>query len=139
MTSKIFSALAVILISLPAFLQGADKGTVLVEQYRLAHEAKDPEALRKLVYWEGSSERTREIIGQRLIRYLDLRIKKIAFRPLTGEENFENLGYRPNIEPVGWLAIFFIPPEQDSRFFGKSFVVGEKNGKYWITVAVPIQ
>ncbi len=98
---------------------------------------RDVEALKALVHWEGGSERTREIIEQRLIRHLNLEIKTIEFRQLTGDEEFENLGYRPNLEPAGWLAMFFKPPRGDSRFFGKSFVVGEDDGEYFITVAEP--
>ena len=66
-----------------------------------------------------------------------IQIKSIEFRPLTGDENFENSGYRPNLEPAGWLAMFFEPPAGDSRFFGKSFIVGEKDGEYLITLAEP--
>ena len=128
-------AFAFIVVLVPTILYGTEKGEALVERYRAAHEARDVEALKALVYWEGASDRTREIIEQRLIRHLNLEIKIIEFRPLTGEEKFENLGYRPNLEPAGWLAMFFEPPKGDSRFFSKSFIVGEKEGEYLITVA----
>lgn len=121
----------------PTVLYGAEKGEKLVEKYSAAHEVRDVEALRALVYWEGASERTREIIEQRLILHLNLEIESIEFRPLAGDEEFEKFGYRPNLEAVGWLAIFFVPPKGDSRFFGKSFVIGESDGKYHITVAEP--
>lgn len=126
-----------IMALVPTILLGSEKGEALVEKYRAAHEARDVEALKALVHWEGGSERTREIIEHRLIRHLNLKIKSIEFRPLTGDENFENFGCRPNLEPAGWLAMFFEPPAEDSRFFGKSFVVGEKDEEYLITVAEP--
>lgn len=126
-----------ILALVPPILHGSEKGEALVEKYRAAHEARDVEALKALVNWENGSERTREIIEHRLILHLNLKIKSIEFRPLTGDEKFENFGYRPNLEPAGWLAMFFEPPAGDSRFFGKSFVVGEKHGEYFITLAEP--
>ncbi len=136
-TFRVSYALVLIVTLVPTFLHGAEKGEALVEKYRAAHEARDVEALKALVHWEGGSERTREIIEQRLIRHLNLEIKSIEFRQLTGDEEFENLGYRPNLEPAGWLVMFFKPPREDSRFFGKSFVVGEDDGEYFITVAEP--
>jgi len=137
MRCRLAFALALIVVLVPTILYGNKKGEALVERYRAAHMARDVEALKALVYWEGASDRTREIIEQRLIRHLNLEIKIIEFRPLTGEDKFENLGYRPNLEPVCWLAMFFEPPDGDSRFFSKSFIVGKKDGKYLITVAEP--
>ena len=134
---RVAFAFVLMVALVPTILHGTEKGETLVEKYRAAHEARDVEALKALVYWEGASERTREIIEQRLIRHLNLKIKSIEIRPLTSDENFENLGYRPNLEPAGWLAMFFEPPKGDSRFFGKSFIVGEKEGEYLITVAEP--
>lgn len=68
---------------------------------------------------------------------MNLEIKRIEFRPLTNDEEFEKFGYRPNLEPAGWLAMFFKPPNEGSRFFGKSIVVGEQDGEYFIIVAEP--
>ncbi len=126
-----------ILALVPPILHGSEKGEALVEKYKAAHEARDVDALKALVNWKGGSERTREIIEHRLALHLNLKIKSIEFRPLTGDENFENFGYRPNLEPAGWLVMFFEPPSGDSRFSGKSFVVGEKHGEYFITLAEP--
>jgi hypothetical protein len=137
MRCQVAFAFMLILALVPTILHGTEKGETLVEKYRAAHEARDVGALKALVYWEGASERTREIIEQRLIRHLNLVIKSIEFIPLTDDKNFENFGYRPNLEPAGWLAMFFEPPNGDSRFFGKSFIVGEKQGEYLITVAEP--
>lgn len=129
--------LLVILMFSPMFVYGANKDDVLVEKYRIAHESRDVEALKAIVHWEGASERTREIIEQRLALHLNLEIISIEFRPLSGDEEFDKLGYRPNLIPVGWLAIFFEPPKEDSRLFAKSFVVGEKSGEYFISIAEP--
>ncbi len=138
MTLHLSYALMVIVALAPTCLYGADKGEALVEKYHIAHQSKDVEALKVLVYWKGGSERTSEIIEQRLILHLNLEIESIEFRPLIGGEEFDKLGYRPNLKPVGWLAMFFKPPKEDSRFFAKSFVVGEKDGEYFITIAEPV-
>ena len=139
MIYRVAFTIVLIVTLVPTILYGNEKGKALVDSYRAAHEARDVRALNALVYWEGASERTREIIEKRLISHLSLKIKSIEFRPLTGDENFENFGYRPNLEPAGWLAMFFEPPKEDSRFFGKSFVVCEREGKYLITVAEPLR
>ena len=139
MIYRVAFTILLIVTLVPTILYGNEKEKALVDRYRAAHEARDVRALKALVYWEGVSERTREIIEKRLISHLNLKIKSIEFRPLTGDENFENFGYRPNLEPEGWLAMFFEPPKEDSRFFGKSFVVGEREGKYLITVAEPLR
>jgi hypothetical protein len=137
MKSLVAFAVVLILAIVPAFLYGAEKGEALLERYRAAHEAGDVEALKALVCWEGGSNRTREILEQRQILHLNLEIDNNELRPLTGDEEFEKLGYRPNLQPAGWLVISFKPPRGDSRFLGKSFVVGEKNDEYLITVAAP--
>lgn len=137
MTFRLLCALLCVVALESTALYGAEHGERLVEKYRAAHEIRDVEALKALVYWEGGSERTREMIEQRLVLHLNLEIDSIEFRPRTGGEEFELSGYRPNLEPVGWLVIVFEPPKRDSRFFGKSFVVGEKDGEYMITVAEP--
>ena len=137
MRCRLAFVFSLIVILVPTILYGNEKAEALIEKYRVAHEARDVEALKAFVYWEGASDRTREIIEQRLIRHLNLEINIIEFRPLTGEEKFKNPGYRPNLKPAGWLAMFFEPPKGDSRFFGKSFVVGEKDGEYLIIMAEP--
>lgn len=137
MRCRLAFAIVLLVNLVPTILHGTEKGEALVEKYRAAHEARDVEALKALVYWDGATDRTHEIIEQRLIRHLNLKIKSVEFRPLTGDENFENFAFRPNLEPAGWLAMFFEPPAEDSRFFGKSFVVGEKDGEYLITIAEP--
>ena len=127
--------LALILAAMPAALYGAGSAQALVAQYQAAQQEGDIEALKRLVFWDGATQYTRETIEKRLTRHLDLEIKRIEFRPLTGDENFDTPRYHPNLKPVGWLVIFFRPPDGDSRFIGESFVVGEKNGEYFITVA----
>jgi hypothetical protein len=90
------------------------------------------------VHWEGANERTREIVESRLRQYLGYRIEEIELRPLSGDEAFASSGYRPNLKPVGWLAMTFESPiGEDSRILGQVFVVGEKDGNPLITVAVP--
>ena len=133
---SLFVLLVIVMLS-PIFVHGANKGDALVDKYRTAHESKDVEALKAIVHWEGGSDRTREIIEQRLTLHLNLEIQSIEFRSLSGDEEFDKFGYRPNLLPVGWLAIFFEPPKEDSRLFAKSFVVGEKNGEYFICIAEP--
>lgn len=90
------------IVLLPTILYGTEKKEALVERYRAAHEAREVEALKALVYWEGASDHTREVIEQRLIRHLNLEIKIIKFRPLTGDENFGNFGYRPINRSRSW-------------------------------------
>ncbi|MBT8351487.1 MAG: hypothetical protein KJO26_09685, partial [Deltaproteobacteria bacterium] len=71
----------------PMFVYGANKDDVLVEKYRIAHESRDFEALKAIVHWEGASERTHEIIEQRLALHLTLKIMSIEVRPLSGDED----------------------------------------------------
>lgn len=108
----------------------------LAEEYRSAHRAGDLAALQSLVYWEGASDRTREKITARLQKYFGHSIEAIEFRPLRADHTI-NLpsGYAPNLEPLGYLAIEFRDPADEYRFRGVSFVVGEHNGAYLITVA----
>ncbi|MFW2366534.1 MAG: hypothetical protein ACN4GW_08965 [Desulforhopalus sp.] len=129
--------LFVIVMLAPTFVYGANKGEALVDKYRVAHQSRDVKALKALVHWAGGTERTQEIIEQRLNLHLNLKIRKIEIRSLSGDEEFDKLGYRPNLVPVGWLTIFFEPPQEDSRLFAKSFVVGEKDGEYFISIAEP--
>ena len=114
----------------------ADPADRLAEQYRSAHRAGDLAALQGLVYWEGASDRTREMITDRLQKHFGHDIEVIEFRPLRADHTI-NLpaGYAPNLKPLGYLAIEFHDPADEYRFRGVSFVVGEHNGVYLITVA----
>ena len=109
----------------------------LVDRYRAAHEAGDLDALKALVHWGDSTEDTRERIEIRLARGLGLEIRSIEFRPLTGSEDFEVGEYGPGLEVAGWLAVIFVPPPEDARFFGVAFVVGELDGGLALCVAEP--
>ena len=135
MILKIFLLALVLTLSVPLAV-AAELADRLAEQYRTAHRARDLAALQGLVYWQGASERTREMITDRLQKHFGHDIEAIEFRPLQADHTI-NLpaGYAPNLEPLGYLAIEFRDPTDEYRFRGVSFVVGEHNGAYLITVA----
>ena len=114
----------------------SDPSKLLVEAYRTFHTQKDLEALKSLVFWEESAESTHAAIEERLAMHLELAIDMIEFRPLSGTEKFGPDGYQPNLPPVGYLVMTFVSPlQEDSRYLGKFFVVGERDGCYWISMA----
>ena len=64
-----------------------------MRKYRQAHEAGDLQALMALVYWEGSTERTRELIVKKLKKYLGYSIKEIEVRPLCALGEGQGLAF----------------------------------------------
>jgi len=110
-------------------------GDALAGDFRCAHDSKDVERLKSLVYWEGATESTREKITERLTRHIGRKVETIEFRELSGSERFEVGGYMPNLKPVGWLVVYFEHDPYDTRIFSTFFVVGELDGTYMITVA----
>jgi len=121
-------------VSFCAVAHADELGDALAASYRAAHEAGDVEALKALVDWEGANESTREKIIERLNRYIGRPVETIEFQELSGPERAELSGYMPNLKPVGILVMYFEHDPEDTRLFTMIFVVGERDGRYLITI-----
>lgn len=107
----------------------------LIVKYKSAHEDGDLEQIQTLVVWGQAGKRTREKTTQRLSKYLHLPIKEIEYRPAPDDYVYQFYGATPTLKPIGWLAVSFTDPNDESRYRGVSFIVGEHGDVYAITVA----
>jgi hypothetical protein len=126
----------ILMIATSAF--GFGKSDILIQRYRGAHDAADLEALKQLVFWEGATESTIELITARLQEGIKLPIKEVIFRPLKESMSFDTQGYKTNLEPIGRLAITLEDRSAEKKLVSKTFMVGEKDGQFLITVARPL-
>jgi hypothetical protein len=122
--------ISIFLFTATAFAFG--QADILVKRYSEAHNAGNFEALQELVYWEGATDMTRENVVKRLKMGLEHPIKQIKFSPATNSDQFSTKAFEPNLEPVGRLVITIESPDGETE---KSFIVGEHDGEYMISVA----
>ena len=111
---------------------GFGQADILVKRYSEAHKAGNLEDLQELVYWEGANEVTRENVIKRLKMGLSHPIKQIAFSPATNADQFSTEAFEPNLDPVGRLNITIESSDGETE---KSFIIGEHDGQYMISVA----
>ncbi len=104
-----------------------------------AAKSKDQKAFEKLFYWEGSSEDMKGKVKKYFIDgVMEGTVDSIQLAPLKPEDRFEYTlnGIRtyPNLKPVGRVQIKF--KKGDSGITGTSAFYGQKDGRYYFTVAI---
>lgn len=116
----------------------------LMELFKQAHEKRDIEVIRQLVYWDGVDAKTRETVEKSISADFGLSVKRIFIEQLPKDEKLEytqgGVTYRPNLVPIGSMRVeFAAPPEgqEGAQTTGSGYLVGVKDKKHFIVTAVP--
>lgn len=109
----------------------------LVETIRAAIEAKDYEALRALVYWEGAGKIKQRIVRFQLNRGLGRKIRAITFEPFPkgGFDGVNATGkLAPNMDVTNRVRVVYDEPviETTGKRPTAVFLVGKIDGAYRI-------
>lgn len=128
------------LIEAPAQSRSAQQ---LIDSFKQAHENRDMEAIRRLVYWEGVDDETRQSVESGISSDFGLPVKRIFIEELSKDEKPEyklrGVTYRPNLEPVGRMRIEFTsPPGGQTTTESSAYLIGVKDGSHFIATAAPV-
>ena len=145
MKPHILKSLLAVILLLPALCQASDLATPdgFKTAYLRAIEQKDLKQVEALVSWERVSDQFRDLWRQQRQRELGRKVTTAAIAP--GADAFKSLAeftlqgvtYRPNLPVTHTLTVKF--DTSDGNTQGASVVaVGQKDGKFWITLAAPV-
>ena len=123
-----------------ATADGAATKDDLARLYQLYFDAKDEAKLNTLVYWPGIRQRERESFLRSLKYDLGYSLLKVELVPLKRGETLEyslnGETFRPSLAPVCRMVSTY-KGNGAMKNFSTSYLVGAKNGRYYITLASP--
>ncbi len=144
MMKKLATLLALIAITgcesktTPAFTTGRTQAQ-LIDEYKQAHDARDIDAMMKLVYWGETANDDHSMKRNVFIADFDSEITSVTIEPLKADALLEytrnGVTWRPTLPPIGWLTITFEVGESGNA--GTSVLVAEKDGSHHIVFAAP--
>ena len=119
---------------------GAVSEEQLATLYKRYFAAKDVEKLKTLVYWSGVQQSDRESFARSLEFDLKYQLKDVRLVPLQRGEKLEysrnGVTFRPSLTPVGRLIARY-EDAGTTRNLSTSYLVGTKDGRYFIALASP--
>ena len=96
-----------------------------------------------LVYWGSAEPEMHRSVEHTIAADFGLVIKRISLQPLAANETLEytqhGVTYRPTLRPIGRLQVEFLPePGTDQRQRSTTYLVGVKDGVYFLLTAAPV-
>ena len=114
--------------------------TELQQLYSRYFQQKDEQKLATLVYWQGVDQRDRDGFLRALRNDLKHRLQKIKFLPLDKgvklEYTLDGVTYMPVLPAIGRMVANY-EDEDNVKNLSTSYLVGVKDGKYYIDLATP--
>ena len=124
---------------IPKDVDKSERAQVLVSKFQAAHRNQNLGGMMNLVYWEGVTPETKEGIRDSFEEVLKKPLKVVFVAPVAKDEvteyTLDSVRYRPNLAPVGRLAIFGASP--DDGVIQTSYLVGLLGEEYRIATATP--
>ena len=119
---------------------GAASEAELVQLYQRYFQQKDEQKLATLVYWAGVEQRDRDAFVRSLQSDLKHRLRKVELAPLDASMKLEytinGVTYVPAVPPVERMIAAY-EDEGNVTHLSTTYLVGRKNGRYYIDLAVP--
>jgi hypothetical protein len=119
---------------------GAASKAELQQLYQRYFQQKDERKLATLVYWPGVEQRDRDGFFRSLRGDLNYRLQKVEFLPLDPglklEYTLSGITYVPALPPVGRVVATY-EGQGNVNHASTSYLVGVKDGRFYITLAVP--
>lgn len=119
---------------------GAASTTELQQLYSRYFQQKDEQKLATLVCWKGVEPRDRDGFFRSLRNDLKHRLQNVKFVPLdTGvklEYTLNGVTYIPVLPAIGRMVASY-KDEGNVKHLSTSYLVGVKDGKYYIDLATP--
>lgn len=109
-------------------------------------EPKVPESseawrrMATLVYWQGVEQRERDAFFRSLRDDINYRLQKLEFVPLDAGAKLaytlDGVTYVPALPAIGRMVVRY-KDQGNATHLATSYLVGVKNGKYYIDLATP--
>ena len=121
-------------------MDGAASKDELRQLFQRYCEQRDEQKLGTLVYWRNVRQRERSGFLRSLRNDLKYRLKKVelvALDPHTGMDyTFKGITFRAALPPIGRMVATY-EGQGNVKDFTTSYLIGEKDGRYYIDLAVP--
>jgi len=119
---------------------GAASEAELVRLYQRYFQQKDEQKLATLVHWEGVEQRDRDAFLRSLQSDLKHRLRKVELAPLDASMKLEytinGVTYIPAVAPVERMIAAY-EDEGNVTHLSTTYLVGRRNGRYYIDLAIP--
>jgi hypothetical protein len=116
----------------------ASKGE-LQKRYLQFFQQKDETRLGALVYWRGVEQEDRDGFLRSLREDFKYHLRGIQFLPLQVNEHLEytlkGVTYVPALPPVGRMIVTY-EDRENAKHLSTSYLIGAKQGRYYIDLAV---
>lgn len=141
-------SILIVLLSFPLLSHAGNRPDLsyqLASAFQKAHESQDYSKIEKLIYFKGVEQKTIDGTARLIKRDFANKIKKCFVTDLPKDKRTEyrlyNRLYRANLKPVGILRVEFESndPSATQQHIASTYLVGEKDGTYLITLAVPVE
>jgi len=138
---RITSYAFVVLAAMSAWAaNGTASKRELQQLYQQYFQQKDEQKVATLVYWKGVEQRERDSFFRSLRSDLNHRLQKVEFVPLDAgvklEYALDGVTYVPVLPALGRMVASY-EDEGNVKHLSTSYLVGEKNGRYYIDLATP--
>ena len=139
--ASILCATFMILTATPVHAaDGAASEAELVQLYQRYFQQKDEQKLATLVHWEGVEQRDRDAFVRSLQSDLKHRLRKVELAPLDASMKLEytinGVTYIPAVPPVERMIAAY-EDEGNVTHLSTTYLVGRRNGRYYIDLAIP--
>ena len=139
--ASILCATFMILTATPVHAaDGAASEAELVRLYQRYFQQKDEQKLATLVHWEGVEQRDRDAFLRSLQSDLKHRLRKVELAPLDASMKLEytinGVTYIPAVAPVERMIAAY-EDEGNVTHLSTTYLVGRRNGRYYIDLAIP--
>lgn len=123
----------------PSDLDQSPQAIELIEAFKKAHNNKNVDELMKLVYWGKATEQTKKGIRESLKYDINHSISNIYIGQLpdnlTTEYTLGSITYKINLKLIKELNVLY--ESNESGITRTSYLIGIRNGKYFIATAAP--
>ena len=121
-------------------IDGAASKGELQQLYQHYFEQRDESKLGTLVYWRDVRQRERGSFFRSIRTDLNYRLQKVELVPLDPsfkmEYTLDGITFRPALPPIARMVATY-EGQGNVRHFSTSYLVGVKDGRYYIDLAAP--
>ena len=134
-----------IVLLLSCSVQAGQMEDDLINRFRVAYENQDANALVELAYPVGLNESLRSNLKTQFqfnfmlnLKLLSIKIRDVP-EGITLEQRIDGFIYRPNLKPTAGLEVmlYTLDNSGNKSQSGNFYLIGEHNGKLYITPDVP--